>query len=87
MCAAILLEFLDAPGKTLRRPYLAEVSRVPGAIQDEINLKSIDVQLVFLRKALAQAGVRLETIWGVGWRLAPDTAAELKRQIFGGAVA
>lgn len=49
----------------------------------EPQLKTLDVHLAKLRKKLreANAGIAIETVWGRGWRLDPDSHAKLKAAI------
>jgi hypothetical protein len=40
--------------------------------RDEPEIKSVDVYLYKLRKRLADTPIRIETVWGQGYRLGPE---------------
>lgn len=86
---AILLAMADHPGRVHSRARLMDITRgLPGSKADEVNLKGIDVSLVFIRRALrargrdgrlpsrfaaVDGGVR--THWGLGWSVDTDVAS------------
>jgi two-component system, OmpR family, response regulator len=63
---ALLLAFLDAPGRPLTRQYLLQATRV----HDEVFERSIDVQVLRLRRKLEIEPTRprfIQTVRGVGY--------------------
>lgn len=81
-CATnILIRLMDEPGVTFTKQQLLDASRHPGAPSDhEPDLKIVDVQVNFLRRALDGVGLRpaIETVWGIGYRTSPANAERLK---------
>jgi DNA-binding response OmpR family regulator len=63
----ITFVFAENMPRVVRREYLAE--RIWGGLSD-VDRHCIDVTLVRLRRQLASLGLVLETVPGVGWRLA-----------------
>lgn len=54
------------------------------AVWRNVEARNADVvkqHIVFVRRALAPHGIRIETEWGTGYRLAPDMRARLRELI------
>lgn len=65
-----LLEvLLRHPGRTFSRDFLLE--RLWGSDFDGLD-RAVDTQMVRLRRKLADLGVCIETVWGVGYRFRPE---------------
>lgn len=58
----------------------------PG-VDDEPEIKIIDVFVCKVRKKLRPFGINIETVWGVGYRMTPAAKAVAKAQTAGQAAA
>jgi DNA-binding response OmpR family regulator len=68
----LLALLIQNPGRAFSRDYLMEkVWGYDAAASD----RTVDTHVLRLRKKLGSAGERIETVWGVGYRLARDPAA------------
>lgn len=47
------------------------------SLNDEAEIKMVDVRICTLRRKLARAEYNIETVWGVGYRLTPATEAKM----------
>ena len=68
----LLLAFGRLPGIVLHRQKLLALAWGTGAVADE---RIIDVYVTWLRKKLRASNVRIETVRGVGYRLALEAAS------------
>jgi two-component system response regulator MtrA len=68
----LLASFARRPGSAIARSWLVEHVLDP---EREGGERTLDVHVSRLRKKLGPAGARIETVWGVGYRLAPGSAA------------
>ena len=68
----LLLSLARRPGSAVTRAWLVEHVLDP---EREGGERTLDVHVSRLRKKLGPAGARIETVWGVGYRLAPGSAA------------
>lgn len=66
-------------GRLVDKAYLAEFCK----LKDEIEVKSIDVQLVKLRRRIHP--IQIETVWGRGVRLTGENLSAIKSVIAGAA--
>ncbi len=75
-------QFMQAllPGRAVTKEALyAAIDRR----DDEVDIKIVDVLASKVRKKLRPHGVEIETVWGTGYRLAPDMAARAEVLIAG----
>jgi two-component system response regulator MtrA len=63
----LLASFARRPGSAIARSWLVEHVLDP---EREGGERTLDVHVSRLRKKLGPAGARIETVWGVGYRLA-----------------
>lgn len=45
---------------------------------DQPDIQIVDTLVCFIRKALRPHGITIETVWGTGYRLAPDMRAKIE---------
>jgi two-component system cell cycle response regulator CtrA len=63
---------------TVTKAALHEATRDPFDPQtDEVLIKIVDVYICRLRQKLKPFGLSIQTSWGTGYRLTPDTRARL----------
>lgn len=65
----ILKIFLSSPGRVLSRGQI--VSQIKGDYH-AVTDRSVDTQVVSLRKKMKEKGKLIETVWGVGYRFKED---------------
>jgi DNA-binding response OmpR family regulator len=65
--AEILKVLIDRAPATATREHI--VYRVWGLNEREATAKNLDVQMHNLRQRICREGIRIQTIWGRGWRL------------------
>jgi DNA-binding response OmpR family regulator len=68
---ALLHLLLRQPGRAFSRAYLIETVWGGTAIEGD---RSVDNVILRLRKKLGPMGARIETVWGIGYRLQPEAA-------------
>jgi DNA-binding response OmpR family regulator len=66
---ALLRLFMRYPGRAFSRSYLMDTV---WDSQYEKTDRAVDYMIMRLRKKLASAGDKIETVWGMGYRLNPD---------------
>ncbi|WP_424363584.1 winged helix-turn-helix domain-containing protein [Methylocystis parvus] len=66
---------------TLGRAGLLAATHDPRKGDDDRSAKMADVRISLLRKKLRAAGISIETVHGVGWRLSPEQKARLRAAI------
>ncbi len=69
---------LVARTQVTRQQLLTAITRYDG---DEPDIKIIDVFICKMRKKLGPLGIRIETIWGVGYFIDQATRAELRAKL------
>jgi DNA-binding response OmpR family regulator len=67
---ALLHLLLRSPGRAFSRAYLMETVWQEASIGGD---RSVDNAVLRLRKKLGSLGEAIETVWGVGYRLRPDS--------------
>jgi DNA-binding response OmpR family regulator len=79
--AKLLLALIDRPGQLVGRERLLRI--VARDADNPPESKIVDVYVCNARKALRLSGFpeAIETIWGGGFRLAPDVARELRARM------
>lgn len=68
----LLEAFLRHPGVVLRRERLLSMAWGEDFLGDS---RTIDVHVAWLREKLRSASPRIETVWGVGYKLVPPSGA------------
>jgi two-component system response regulator MtrA len=68
----LLASFARRPGAAIARSWLVEHVLDP---EREGGERTLDVHVSRLRKKLGPSGARIQTVWGVGYRLAAGSAA------------
>lgn len=84
-CETGMLEALMAPGATTKskEQLLAAAYSDRYATGDEPEIKIVDVFICKLRKKLKPFGIEVETVWGQGYHLPPESRAILRRMTDG----
>lgn len=79
--AKLLLVMIDRPGQVVGRERLLGV--VASDPQAPPEMKALSVYMCFARKAVAGGGFGnpIETVWGQGYRFAPQEAHELRARM------
>ena len=73
---SLLQLFLQSPGRAFSRAYLIETLWSETYIGGD---RSVDNVVLRLRKKLGTVGDAIETVWGVGYRLRPETSIQGER--------
>lgn len=60
-----------------RKEHLFEAMS-PMWAKSDAEMKGVDVRIYHLRVALRKHGIEIETVWGVGYRLAPEMKARVR---------
>lgn len=74
--ARILLVLMGGAGKVVSREAL--LNGYCGDKLDPPDIHTMDVLVCKLRAALKPHGITIETVWGTGYRLAPDMRAKIE---------
>ncbi len=69
---ALLHLLLRHPGRAFSRAYLIETVWGGTAVEGD---RSVDNVILRLRKKLGPLGPRIETVWGIGYRLQPEATS------------
>ncbi len=68
---ALLHLLLRQPGRAFSRAYLIETVWGGTAVEGD---RAVDNVILRLRRKLGPLGARIETVWGIGYRLQPEAA-------------
>jgi two-component system cell cycle response regulator CtrA len=74
--ARILLVLATSTAKVVTREAL--LNGYCGEKLDQPDIQTMDVMVCKLRPALKPHGITIETVWGTGYRLAPDMRAKIE---------